>query len=151
MDFSKLEVLLTLAAQAAACRPAQHLTLPAAALQTASLRKYRSVYKLNDVAPSSSKDELIPAVARHFASQVCYVACQAPQASWTPQLTGSLAAGCGQRAGGCDQLLAAPAEADAVALLPTAHEEAESDWQGHEGDGQVTRHLLLEGVWARGE
>ena len=38
--------------------------------QTSSLRKYRSVYKLNDVTASSTKDELIPAVARHFASQV---------------------------------------------------------------------------------
>ena len=39
-------------------------------MQTASLRKYRSVYKLSEVPASSSKDELIPAVARHFAAQV---------------------------------------------------------------------------------
>ncbi|KAK9805891.1 hypothetical protein WJX73_001745 [Symbiochloris irregularis] len=39
-------------------------------LDTASLRKYRTHYKLTEVPPNCSKDELIPAVARHFADQV---------------------------------------------------------------------------------
>mmetsp|Transcript_31639 Transcript_31639/g.81075 ORF Transcript_31639/g.81075 Transcript_31639/m.81075 type:complete len:124 (-) Transcript_31639:93-464(-) len=38
-------------------------------LETASLNKYRKVYQLRDVAQNSTKEELIPAVARHFASQ----------------------------------------------------------------------------------
>lgn len=39
-------------------------------LDTTSLRKYRAHYKLTEVAPNSSKEDLIPAVARHFADQV---------------------------------------------------------------------------------
>ena len=46
-------------------------------LQTASLRKYRTFYKLQDVAASSSKEDLIPAVAKHFAQQVCSTATKA--------------------------------------------------------------------------
>ncbi|CAM6129195.1 unnamed protein product [Calypogeia fissa] len=38
-------------------------------LETSSLKRYRRVYKLSDVT-SSCKEELIPAVARHFAAQV---------------------------------------------------------------------------------
>ena len=47
----------------------RHLSSPFCP-QTASLRKYRQHFKLTEVAPNSSKDELIPAVARHFADQV---------------------------------------------------------------------------------
>ena len=38
-------------------------------LQAASLRRYRKVHKLGDVPPNSSKEDLLPAVARHFAAQ----------------------------------------------------------------------------------
>ncbi|KAK9867706.1 hypothetical protein WJX84_002773 [Apatococcus fuscideae] len=38
-------------------------------LETTSLKKYRRVHKLGDIA-SSSKDELIPAIQRHFAAMV---------------------------------------------------------------------------------
>ena len=37
--------------------------------QAASLRRYRKVHKLGDSPPGSSKEELLPAVARHFAAQ----------------------------------------------------------------------------------
>lgn len=45
-------------------------SLDLADVQTASLRKYRTFYKLQDVSGSSSKEDLIPAVAKHFAQQV---------------------------------------------------------------------------------
>mmetsp|Transcript_31757 Transcript_31757/g.69417 ORF Transcript_31757/g.69417 Transcript_31757/m.69417 type:complete len:129 (-) Transcript_31757:400-786(-) len=38
-------------------------------LETASLRKYRRVYKLSDVG-NGAKEDLVSAVARHFQSQV---------------------------------------------------------------------------------
>jgi len=37
--------------------------------QAASLRRYRKVHKLGESPPGSSKEELLPAVARHFAAQ----------------------------------------------------------------------------------
>lgn len=39
-------------------------------MEAASLRRYRQVYKLEEAEPGSSKEELMPAVARHFAAQV---------------------------------------------------------------------------------
>mmetsp|Transcript_8088 Transcript_8088/g.14029 ORF Transcript_8088/g.14029 Transcript_8088/m.14029 type:complete len:140 (+) Transcript_8088:325-744(+) len=39
-------------------------------LETSSLRKYRRVYKLGDLATGVSKEDLVPAVARHWQSQV---------------------------------------------------------------------------------
>ena len=41
-------------------------------MQAASLRRYRKVHKLGEVPPNSSKEELLPAVARHFAAQASY-------------------------------------------------------------------------------
>ncbi len=38
-------------------------------VQAASLRRYRKVHKLGESPPGSSKEELLPAVARHFAAQ----------------------------------------------------------------------------------
>ena len=46
------------------------LNTPAPCPQTTSLKRYRKVYKLGDIEPGSTKEELIPAVARHFAAQV---------------------------------------------------------------------------------
>ena len=70
VDFSKLEVRLQQVSVML-----DKATLPQASdslvrSQTASLRKYRTFYKLQDVAASSSKEDLIPAVAKHFAQQV---------------------------------------------------------------------------------
>ena len=48
---------------------------PALVLQTTSLKKYRRVHNLGDIA-SSSKDELIPAIQRHFAATVSHQLCQ---------------------------------------------------------------------------
>lgn len=42
---------------------------PLSGVQTTSLQKYKKLYKLNDVA-GGSKDELIPSVTKHFATQV---------------------------------------------------------------------------------
>ncbi len=39
-------------------------------LQASSLRRYRKHYKLGEAAPGSSKEELMPAVARHFQHHV---------------------------------------------------------------------------------
>uniref|UniRef100_A0A7S0QTE5 Histone deacetylase complex subunit SAP30 Sin3 binding domain-containing protein n=1 Tax=Pyramimonas obovata TaxID=1411642 RepID=A0A7S0QTE5_9CHLO len=39
-------------------------------LETGSLRKYRRVYKLGDLGSGVSKEDLVPAVARHWQSQV---------------------------------------------------------------------------------
>ena len=85
VDFSKLEVHSPSAARTQFCSHtnAAHFHPRAAslksynlfALQTASLRKYRTFYKLQDVAAGSSKDELIPAVAKHFAQQVQTLCC----------------------------------------------------------------------------
>ncbi len=40
-------------------------------LETAALKRYRRFYKLPDVGPNSSKDQLVMAVGRHFMAQVC--------------------------------------------------------------------------------
>jgi hypothetical protein len=47
-----------------------HANAACSCLQAASLQRYRKVHKLNDVMPGSSKEELLPAVARHFNAQV---------------------------------------------------------------------------------
>ena len=39
-------------------------------LETAALKRYRRFYKLPDVGPNSSKDQLVMAVGRHFMAQV---------------------------------------------------------------------------------
>lgn len=39
-------------------------------LDAVSLQRYRKSYKLGEAPPTSQKEDLIPAVARHFASQV---------------------------------------------------------------------------------
>mmetsp|Transcript_28152 Transcript_28152/g.79515 ORF Transcript_28152/g.79515 Transcript_28152/m.79515 type:complete len:136 (+) Transcript_28152:107-514(+) len=39
-------------------------------LETNSLRKYRKFYHIADIPSNSTKEELIPVVARHFASQM---------------------------------------------------------------------------------
>ena len=45
-------------------------------LETDALRKYRRFYKLPDVGPNSSKDQLVAAVGRHFMSHVsCMPSC----------------------------------------------------------------------------
>ncbi|KAK9908325.1 hypothetical protein WJX75_006093 [Coccomyxa subellipsoidea] len=38
-------------------------------LETAALKRYRRFYKLPDVGPNSSKDQLVMAVGRHFMAQ----------------------------------------------------------------------------------
>ncbi len=40
-------------------------------LETAALKRYRRFYKLPDVGPNSSKEQLVMAVGRHFMAQVC--------------------------------------------------------------------------------
>ena len=49
-------------------RTSSHRALAPGA-QAASLRRYRKVHKLGESPPGSSKEELLPAVARHFAAQ----------------------------------------------------------------------------------
>mmetsp|Transcript_25254 Transcript_25254/g.54887 ORF Transcript_25254/g.54887 Transcript_25254/m.54887 type:complete len:140 (-) Transcript_25254:659-1078(-) len=39
-------------------------------LEASSLQKYRRFYKLGDAPANTSKDDLVPSVARHFAAQV---------------------------------------------------------------------------------
>lgn len=39
-------------------------------LDSAALKRYRRFYKLPDVGPNSSKDQLVMAVGRHFMAQV---------------------------------------------------------------------------------
>lgn len=41
-------------------------------MQLTALKRYRHVFKLGDV-PGASKEELIPAIQRHFAQQVVYL------------------------------------------------------------------------------
>lgn len=41
-------------------------------LETAALKRYRRFYKLPDVGPNSSKEQLVMAVGRHFMAQVCF-------------------------------------------------------------------------------
>ena len=44
--------------------------LCAAALQAVSLKKYRKLHDMEDLPPGASKEEMIPAVAKHFSQQV---------------------------------------------------------------------------------
>ena len=43
-----------------------------AALQAASLKKYRKLHDMDDLPPGASKEDMIPAVAKHFSQQVYF-------------------------------------------------------------------------------
>ena len=51
-----------------------------ASLQAASLKKYRKLHDMDDLPPGASKEEMIPAVAKHFSQQVC---CQSKLLWWS--------------------------------------------------------------------
>lgn len=38
-------------------------------LDTTALRRYRKMYKMNDVGPSATKELLVTAISKHFAAQ----------------------------------------------------------------------------------
>ena len=40
-------------------------------LDATALRRYRRFYKLPDVGPNSTKEQLLAAISRHFSQQVC--------------------------------------------------------------------------------
>lgn len=56
-------------AQFAAPEGASHPRVNFGKLDIAALRRYRRHFKLTDVGPNSSKDQLVSAVSRHFAAQ----------------------------------------------------------------------------------
>lgn len=39
-------------------------------LQTVSLKKYRKLHDMDDLPPGASREDMIPAVAKHFSQQV---------------------------------------------------------------------------------
>ncbi|KAK9811839.1 hypothetical protein WJX72_011056 [[Myrmecia] bisecta] len=66
-DEDDLEVSMNPPVQRASARRQHRVDF--SKLETASLKRYRKVYKLGDMA-TNAKEELIPAIARHFAQTV---------------------------------------------------------------------------------
>ena len=59
-----------------------HYLLRIVALQATSLKKYRKLHDMEDLPPGASKEDMIPAVAKHFSQQVHWLSSQVAIIDW---------------------------------------------------------------------
>lgn len=53
-----------------------HYLMCVVVLQAVSLKKYRKLHDMEDLPPGASKEDMIPAVAKHFSQQVDWLSSQ---------------------------------------------------------------------------